>query len=323
MTALNVRQGTPEWLAARMKGIGASDIPVLTGDSPYQSAIELWGIKTGQIEPPEPDADTRDLFEVGHLMEAPLLELYERRTERHPRRVPRMLVHRDVPWAFASLDAQAPVKRVVEAKWTTATRRWGEDGIPDDVNQQVQWQMFVTGWDVADVVALVGRSPRIVEVPRDQPYIDGLYAIAADFWNNHVLTGVPPEADGSESARKALVRLHPADDGTILPATQDLIELAYDYRAAKAATAAAENDERGIGNAIRAILGDASGVEGLVSYRAGTRTDVNWKAVAFAYRTLLAQRTTDTTDDELQAVVGLHSATIHSRTLRLLKGDSK
>jgi putative phage-type endonuclease len=319
MTALNVRQGTPEWLAARKQGIGASDIPVLTGDSPYQSALELWGIKTGAIEPPEPDADTKDLFEVGHLMEAPLLELYERRTHRHPRRVPRMLVHRDVPWAFASLDAQAPVKRVVEAKWTTATRRWGDEGIPDDVNQQVQWQMFVSGWDVADVVALVGRSPRIVEVARDQPYIDALFTIAARFWYDNVVAGVPPEVDGSESARKALTRLHPQDDGTILPATDDLIELAYDYRSAKAATAAAENEERAIGNAIRAILGDASGIEGLVSYRTGTRTDVNWQAVAGAYRQLV----TGHPDEVLDAVTGLHSTTIHPRTLRLLKGDSK
>ena len=114
MTATAFRQGTDAWLDARRQGVGASDIPVIAGESPYRSALALWAAKTGRVTE-EIDADQADLFEIGHLMEPVLLAIYERRTGRKTRRTPRMLAHPDVPWALASLDAQAPVKRVVEA----------------------------------------------------------------------------------------------------------------------------------------------------------------------------------------------------------------
>jgi putative phage-type endonuclease len=311
-------QGTDSWLVARREGIGASDIPVIAGESPYRSAIELWAEKSGAVQP-EPDAETAELFELGHLMEPVLLELYERRTGRHPRRVRRMLAHPDVPWALASLDAQAPVRRAVEAKWTTSSR-WHGEGIPDDVLMQVQWQLFVTGWDVADVVALVGRSARVVEVPRDQGLIDDLYSLAAAFWAS-VVSGTPPAPDGSESARRTLTRLHPVDDGTYLPATPDLVELVDLYRSAKAAKSAAEDSEKGIGNALRAVLRDASGIEGLVTYRkSADSTRTNWPAVASAFRSLV----TGHPDAALDALVDLHSETAQgARQLRLSKGTSE
>lgn len=308
-------QGTPEWVAAHHAGVGASEIPIIAGESPYRSALELWAEKTGRVQP-EPDAETAELYEIGHLMEPVLLTIYERRTGRHPKRVHKMLAHREVPWALASLDAQAPVRRAVEAKWSNSSR-WRGEGIPDDVLMQVQWQLFVTGWDVADVVALVGRSSRVVEVPRDQGLIDDLYALAAEFWG-HVTSGVAPEPDGSESARRTLVRLHPEDDGTYLPATPDLVELVDLYRSAKVARSAAEDAEKGIGNALRAVLRDASGIEGLCTFRkSADATRVNWPAVASAFRQLV----TGHPDPVLDAIVDLHSETLRGpRVLRLSKG---
>jgi putative phage-type endonuclease len=295
-------QGTESWLEARRAGIGASDIPVIAGESPYRSALELWAEKTGCVQT-EPDAETAELFEIGHLMEPVLLELYERRTGRHPKRVNRMLAHREIPWAFASLDARAPVRRAVEAKWSNA--RWPSEGIPDHVLFQVQWQLFVTGWDVADVVALVGRASRVVEVPRDQSLIDDLYRLAAEFWG-HVESGIPPAPDGSESARLTIARLHPADDGTYLPATPDLVELVEMYRSAKAAKSAAEDAEKGIGNALRAVIADASGIEGLCTLRkSADSTRTNWPAVASAFRQLV----TGHPDDVLDAIESTHSET--------------
>lgn len=307
-------QGTDDWLEARTHGVGASEIPIIAGESPYRSALELWAAKTGRVME-EIDAETAELFEIGHLMEPVLLEIYERRTGRHPKRVHRMLAHRDVPWALASLDAQAPVRRAVEAKWSNATR-WHGEGIPDDVLCQVQWQLFVTGWQVADVVALVGRTPRIVEVPRDQGMIDNLYRLAAEFWG-HVESGIPPEPDGSESARRTIARLHPVDDGTYLPATPDLVELVDLYRSAKLTAKSAEDAEKGIGNALRAVLADASGIEGLLSYRkSADSTRTNWPAVASGYRALLDGHDAD----ELDAIVSIHSETSQGpRVLRLSK----
>jgi putative phage-type endonuclease len=315
---LPVRQGTDAWLEARKSGIGSSDIPVIAGESPYRSPYELWAEKTGALPANEPDAETAELFEIGHLMEPVLLELYERRTGRHPKRAPQMRVSRDLPWAYASLDATAPVRRIVEAKWTHSGR-WGDAGVPDDVLLQVQWQLFVTGWTVADVVALKGPRPRIVEVERDNTVIDYIVALATAFWER-VETRTPPPVDGSEATRQTLVALHPTNVAPALPPTPDLVSLVDQLVEAKARAKAADEDEATVANALRAVIGDADGIAGLVTYRqnaASTRT--NWPAVASAYRTLLAEKGVD--GEYLDTLTSIHSETSPGpRVLRLSKG---
>lgn len=296
---LDLVQGTPEWVAARRDGIGASDLAVIAGESPYKSPLDLWAEKRGLVEPVI-DAEQAELFEIGHLMEPTLLAIYERRTGRRPERAPNALAHPEIPWARASLDAIAPVERIVEAKWTNSTR-WPADGIPEDVRIQCQWQMFVTGWKVADVVALVGRSARVVEVPRDDAYIDDLYALAEDFWSR-VESGERPAVDGRKTTTRTLASLYPADDGTLLPASTELASLVSELRDAKAVLKAAEEREATLGNALRAVLGDAAGIDGLCTYRKNAdAARVNWPAVASEYRALLLERETADVLDEIQA----------------------
>ncbi len=321
-TNTQLRQGTDEWLEARRAGIGSSDIPVIAGESPYSTPYSLWAEKVGLLTP-EPDADQAELFEIGHLMEPVLLSLYERRTGRHPRRSPQMRVSPDLPWAFASLDATAPVRRVVEAKWTHSGR-WGDAGVPDDVLLQVQWQLFVTGWDVADVVALKGPRPRIVEVPRDQDYIDKLVTLASDFWQ-HVESRTPPDLDGSDATRKALTALYPAPTAPALASTPDLATLVAQYVEAKAVAKEATAAEATCANALRAVISTADGIEGLVTYRKNRDSQrTNWPAVAGAYRQLLLEKEVPT--ETVETIESMHTDTVEgARVLRLLsaKGDAE
>jgi putative phage-type endonuclease len=323
-------QGSPEWHDFRAHGVGASDIPVIAGESPYRSAYELWAEKTGLVPPSDPDGARAELFEIGHLMEAPLLELYERRTGRHPKRAHQVRVSRDLPWAFASLDAIAPVRRVVEAKWTHAAR-WGDAGIPDDVLLQVQWQLFVTGWDVADVVALKAQHARIVEVPRDASIIDDIVALATAFWDQ-VESRTPPPTDGTESTRRTIAALHPGATMPALSPTPDLVQLVAQLVEAKAQLRAATELEGSVGNALRAVIGDADGIAGLVAYRKNAdSTRVNWPAVAAAYREVFAQvqyayreekhiELSSLLDTDLDAIQAIHSETTAGpRVLRLSK----
>lgn len=319
-----VRQRTPEWHAARRAGIGSSDIPVIAGESSYRSPYTLWAEKTGLLAPDEPDADQAELFEIGHLMEPVLLELYTRRTGRHARRAPVMRTHPELPWANASLDATAPVRRIVEAKWSHATR-WGAAGIPDDVLLQVHWQMFVIGWDVADVIALVGRTPRVVEIVRDNGLIDEVVGLASEFWRL-VETRTPPPVDGSETTRKTIVALHPTNLLPALSATPELVQLVDLYIEARAQAKDAEDRAGTAGNVLRAVIGDADGIDGLVTYRksAGSQR-VNWPAVAAAYRELLEGVMAPEQIEHLDTLVSVHSMTSEGpRVLRLsTKGESR
>jgi putative phage-type endonuclease len=321
--ALPVRQGTDEWLAERVNGIGASDMPVVAGER--DGLLALWAVKAGLMEPEPIDDATARLFRFGHLMEPVIAQAYTEETGRPLRRVMRMLQSREWPVARASIDRESAVKgerRAVEIK-NTRSPRWDRfEAVPGDVQVQCQWQMYVGGYDVADVAVLVAGSDfRIFEVPRDDAWIADLLYLAREFWG-HVETRTRPAIDGSESTRRTIARLYPVDDGTMLARSAEFEQLARDLIAAKAALKEAEGFEGTISNAVRALIGDASGIEGCFTYRKNRDSErVNWPAVAAAYRTLLLERGAPEAD--LETLQSIHSeAVAGARVLRLAYKES-
>jgi putative phage-type endonuclease len=312
-----IRQGTDAWLEARRATIGSSDVAVIAGESPHKSAYTLAAEKLG-LMPEVIDAETREIMDIGKLMQPVLLSLYERKTGRHPKAAPTWRQHRELEWATASLDGTAPVRRVVEAKWTHARRWRSGERIPGDVACQVQWQLFVTGWDVADVVVLDHAEARVEEVERDEAFIGDLVFLAGEF-RGYLSRGELPPIDGSESSHRTWSRRHPRDDGTWLQPTPELVDLGQELAGYRNEKRAAENAERSIANALRAVIGDADGIAGVVSLKKNADSErTNWPAVAAAYRGLLQETHTA---DELDTLQSIHTdPTEGARVLRLLSG---
>lgn len=319
MTATDVRQNTPEWLAKRREGVGSSDAPVIAGE--YGSVVELWAEKSGLVERAEPDTSTARLFEWGHRLEPVIADWYSDTTGRTLRRVNRMLVHPDVPWAFASLDrVVVGEKRITELK----TERWGwkgDEAVPGRVQTQVQHQLWVAGYDVADVVVLHGGSePAIHEIPRDDTFIDNLVFLEREFWG-WVQSGTRPPMDGSENARRTLARMHPTNDGTLIQPDADIDRVFFDWMAARVVKDQSEAEVDTLANTLRALIGDADGIDGRVTWKknkASTRTD--WPSVAKAYRTWIADTyggLSATDNEALDTIQSIHTNTAEgARVLR-------
>lgn len=298
MALAGVKQRSPEWHELRALSIGSSDLPVLVGLSSFKSEYELALEKSGQMPPEERPADGTDPREVGELIEPVLLELYRRRTGRRARRVHRVIAHPDLPWAIASLDAETigeKPNRDVELKHSWAIR-WSTKTLPEDVEVQVMWQMGVSGYRAADVMALVYGQPRIVGVDFDESYFADLVAIATSF-RERTAAGILPKPDGSESARHALTTRFPADDGTFLATSLETAAIAAELRDAKAAAAEAKARLGTAENAIRAVLGDATGMGVLDAdgyritwKRTADRTATDWKALALDLEQLAADQ---------------------------------
>lgn len=324
MTATAVRQGTDEWLALRRTGIGSSDAPVIAGER--GSVVALWAEKSGLIEPEPPDEDTARLFEWGHRLEPVVAQWYADSTGRALRRVNRMLVHPDVPWAFASLDrVTIGERRIVEIK---TTRRGWEAGepVPGHVQAQVQHQLWVSGYDVADVAVLTGGSePKVYEVPRDESFIADLVFLETEFWG-WVTSGTRPPMDGSENARRVLSKMHPRNDGTLIPPDAATDRVFFDWMAARVVKDQAEAAVDTLANTLRALIGDADGIEGRVTWkknRDSTRTD--WPSVAAAYRKLAIELAEPAVRDDitttLDTLQSLYTSTVEgARVLRPVKG---
>ncbi len=284
--ATPIQQGSPEWLEARRATIGSSDIAVIVGEAPYKSAYTLAAEKLGLIAEVIDD-ETRELMDLGKLMQPVLLELHRRTTGLATKEQHGWRQHRDLAWATASLDGTAPVRRVVEAK-VSHGRRWRSgERVPGDVLAQVQWQLFVVGWDVADVVVLDHTETRVETVERDDALIADLRYFAEDF-RGYLARGELPPLDASESTARTLRTRHPHDNGVWLQPDAELEELTAGLAEARRAKKDADDAERNVANALRAVIGDASGVAGLISLKQNRDSErINWPAVASAYRELI------------------------------------
>lgn len=296
VVALPLRQGTPEWLAARRDLITSTDIPVLLGISPYKSEATLAREKLGEVEPDEQSLVMR----VGIALEPVIRDEYERQRGIRLRRFHGMVRHPDVAWAAASPDWRRQGERVlVEGKYSTA-RRWA-DGLPQDVEAQVRWAMGCSGFPVAEVARIDGRELRISEPIEHEPATFGnLVAIAADFRRRLAQGGPFAEDAASLKAR------YPTDDGTEIEADAEVEEAVANLLRLRAQRADIDDACDRIESAVKARMATATRLVGkgwtVTWKRTKDRTTTDWASLADG---LLRQLP----DAEREALVGLHSRT--------------
>ncbi len=218
------------WLNVRKQGIGSSDAAAAVGLNPYQSQLELWLIKTGrdsELPKVDPNDESSPMY-WGSLLEPIVAAHYTKHTGHRVRRINAVLQHPDTDkqWMLANLDYTvlgADDVQILECKTAGefGSRLW-RDGVPEYVQCQVQHQLAVTGKTAADVCVLVcGQEIRIHRIERDDDLIAKLIELERKFWN-YVMMDIPPPADGSESASRALQALYPRDSGNTLEFTDDL-----------------------------------------------------------------------------------------------------
>ena len=151
---VKVRHGSPEWLALRMKGIGASDAAAVLGLSNWKSNQELWEEKVGLRQPK--DLSENERVKYGQAAEKHLVALFKLQyADRYKVRVDKNVVYFRNGFQFASLDGELTDletgdKGVHEDKTVLADSSlvWEEwkDKIPNTYYVQVIHQLLVTGW---------------------------------------------------------------------------------------------------------------------------------------------------------------------------------
>ena len=156
-----------EWLAARQKGIGASEASAIIGQNPYMSNVDLWKIKTGRKQAANISSNAHVAY--GHAAEGPIRELFALDYPEYEVTYGGAfdMVHNPVyPWLFATLDGRlieraTGRKGIYEGKTTEILRsitkeRW-TDGVPQNYYIQLIHQLLATGWDFAILHAQLKR----------------------------------------------------------------------------------------------------------------------------------------------------------------------
>jgi putative phage-type endonuclease len=245
MTAILVPAASEaEWLAARRRGVTASEIAVIMGLSPYSSPFALYYQKTGELPPPD---DNMAMALGRHLEDFVCRQFADLHPEFHVTGDGRTLyAHPDRPWQMATPDQlvdccehgqrTGPPLAVLEAKTSASYDGWGDDGtdeIPVHYRCQVLWQMDVLGVQTGYVACLFlhSRQLRVYELTLDARAASDLVLMRNEgrLFLHRLGTGSAPGVDWRPATSAALRHLHPGvEDRDVRISAQ----LAWRYRAA-------------------------------------------------------------------------------------------
>ena len=292
-----IRKDTPEWQDARRDYITSSAIPVILGLSPYRCEEDLADEMSGTTAP-ESDPKRERMLRLGHSLEAVIRDEDEREHGIKLRSVNRFIVSPTIPWAATSLDFERVGERcIVEAKSSRA-RRW-EDGLPQDVEAQVRWQMGVAGYPKAHVAVLRhGSELECFDVEHDGPTFDGLVTVAADFWARYQAGGPFAQSD------RVFAERHPRDNAAAMVADDLLTEHCRRYYAVGRQIDALKQELDHHKSVIKGRMGDFARLDGPGFHATLKRTkdteSTDWEALA-------ADLLNQMPEPERIALVGLHT----------------
>lgn len=255
---------------ARRSFLGASDFAAVLGVDPWKKPIDIFMAKTGQTQP-EDDAEEGPAA-WGRFLERVIIQRW---MKAHPDlpltyagKRTRSFVHPVYPFISATPDAYyrarpvGPVAYAVEAKTSRYGKGFGEPGtdeIPRGYKVQAIVQSAVTGAAVIYLPVLIaGSDPRDYIVEPTDAQREAVIAAGVEFWNEHVLKGIPPDEISEEYARSKW----PTDDGEDLVATDDDVKLVETYRLARTNREQTEVAEDEAKLAIMARIGDRSRILG-------------------------------------------------------------
>lgn len=298
---------TPEQLALRQSGYGASEIATLVGRGPGK-LIDIYEEKVFGPKPEDEPEDEGLARRLGLAMEGPTADEYALRTKSHlapvytlrhpskelalatpdrarfltPEARARALVMAQtrglVPAGVLDLEAIGEADRIVEVKTTGSRYRrdYGPPGsgvVPEEKAIQVTWQMGVTGARVADLPVLFrgewGLKFEIFTVPFNETLFEGLYEAVERFHVDHVLARKPPPPDGTERYDEFLKRAFPTHRNPPIVAGPDEEELMLRFAKLCEAESRLEKARKKTRQQIVELIGDAGG---LTSARYGTLT---------------------------------------------------
>lgn len=232
-----------EWLAWRRKGVGGSDVAAALGLSPYKTARELYFDKIG-VEPVVDGPDKSITFEIGHLLEDVVAQIFAKKTGFSVFRDQRMFQHPLFPFMLADVDRfiHLPNGEVALLECKTAhfdtQFLWANGAVPRHYELQVRHYMAVMNINVAYIACLFSNSENDFvwrKIERDLDEEENNILQLQDFWSRYVINRVePPLTEKPDMVLSALSRYFgPADKSAptvtvgveFIPALENLLAM--------------------------------------------------------------------------------------------------
>lgn len=205
-----------EWLKERQRGIGGSDVGAILGVNKWKTPFEVYLEKTEEITEVH---ETPEAAYWGTELEDLVAKEFTKRTGKKVRRDNKHLIHSKYPFMVANIDRRVVGENaILECKTANQflAKEWDGDEVPASYILQCQHYMSVTGAEKCYIACLIGGQRFIYkEIPRDNELIEMIIAAEKEFWEEHVMKGIPPALDGSSAAEKYLNEKYKQSDPSI------------------------------------------------------------------------------------------------------------
>lgn len=163
-----LEQNTQEWLDFRKDKIGASDAPIIMGDSPWKTPYQLWQQKLDLVSQGEQTIAMRRGHELEPIARKAYIDYTGIEIE------PYIALHPEKAWMMASLDGYNQERGVcVEIKCPGKEDHAiaSQGNVPKKYYAQLQHQLAVLGLNNAHYFSYREGEFHLVEVELDEKYV--------------------------------------------------------------------------------------------------------------------------------------------------------
>lgn len=181
----------------RQSYVGASEVAAIMGLSRYETPLDIFHRKMGL----SPDFEDNPHIRRGNRLEHIAAEYYTEQTGHKLRRYTEALVHPEMLYFRGHVDRiVVGEKRIWEGKCPSvaAFRKMQRDGLSESYIIQAQALMGLGGYPVLtwDVFCADVWDAAVFDIEFNPAIYERIESAVRDFWQNHVIPKIPPDADG-------------------------------------------------------------------------------------------------------------------------------
>lgn len=291
------------FLLDRKLGIGGSEIAPIMKLSPYSTPLDVYRDKMN----PEIiyEEESEDLKRGARVEKYILQEYCEVNSCTLETNLP-PFIDPEYPFMRGNIDAKVVGQNViVEAKSTKCPIAKWEEGIPEYYRTQVAYYAMLSNADRVDVPVLFSNwQYACFTYWRDLEYEARIRQAVIDFWNNHIVAGIPPEP----STPAELYEVYPKlESAKIIKADSDIKEKIYIWQEAATKRRELEKQEEKLKIEIQSFMGDAGILDAgfcKVALKERTATRLDTCALKEAMPQLYREYSNDNTYRILQIIGG-------------------
>jgi putative phage-type endonuclease len=264
-----------KWLKLRKEGIGGSDASAVAGVSKYASPYMVFWDKLDAFPQEKPEHVVEAAY-WGNVHEPVIRKEFTKRVnkEREEQGLPPLkVIHRQAIFAHDEHDfirtnldgwitGHEKGKGIFEAKTAHYMLRddWEGEDVPNAYLIQCQHNMLVMDAQFCYLAVLIGGNTfKYYFIERDEELIQYLLDIEINFWNNHILTRIPPEMTGLEAEKDMLKTIYPDSndmDDTFTNLPLECVEYVEKVDVAKQLIEELKKEKTKFENEIKAFMGD-------------------------------------------------------------------